>query len=244
MNFQVQFSENKIKITGVKQDYETLIGNITCMISEKDARELSDIFDMKMEFKKYSEYAKYFLDTCFSTKDKLNKINGYLICDSTLNLNRNNYQVRKIVGGKGSKGKADLIIKDIYTLSSITDLINLEMMYAVIHDIPITKCKNCGKYFAANTAGGVYCERKNLDGKTCRQIGAKKKFNAEMKKDDALLLYEKIYQATYYRVRKAKSQDEIDELNKRLDELKNWRVKYKGGEVKENDFVKYIENYR
>ena len=52
-----------------------------------------------------------------------------------------------------------------------------------------------------------------------------------------------MYQATYYRLRKAEKQDEIDALNKRLQELKNWRVKYKNGEVKEKPFIEFVEGY-
>ena len=72
-------------------------------------------------------------------------------------------------------------------------------------------------------------------------FGGKKSFVDKLKKDEALLRYEKVYQATYYRLRKAETQDEIDVLNKRLQDLKNWRVKYKNGEVKAKPFLEYVE---
>ena len=166
-----------------------------------------------------------------------------MLCDSELNLSNKNYISNKKVSGRMLQGKADLVVSDIYLIDSLIDLINLEMMYAVINDMPINKCKNCNKYFVAGNAAALFCDRLYTEDKTCKQFGGKKSFVDKLKKDEALLRYEKVYQATYYRLRKAETQAEIDVLNKRLQDLKNWRVKYKNGEIKEKPFVEFVERY-
>ena len=166
-----------------------------------------------------------------------------MLCDSELNLSNKNYISNKKVSGRTIQGKADLVVSDIYLIDSLIDLINLEMMYAVINDMPINKCKNCNKYFVAGNAAALFCDRLYTEDKTCKQFGGKKSFVDKLKKDEALLRYEKVYQATYYRLRKAETQAEIDVLNKRLQDLKNWRVKYKNGEIKEKPFVEFVERY-
>ena len=117
------------------------------------------------------------------------------------------------------------------------------MMYAVTNDMPINKCRNCNKYFVAGNAAALFCDRLYTEDRTCKQFGGKKSFVDKLKKDESLLRYEKVYQVTYYRLRKAKSKDEIDALNKRLQDLTTWRVKYKNEEVKEKSFMEFVEGY-
>ena len=243
MNLRVEFIGEKITIHTEKKTVEYQLGTITCMISAGEWNELLQFLHAEKDYKKIEQYAANFLDKCFYSREKISKINGYMLCDSELNLSTKNYISNKKVSGRMLQGKADLVVSDIYLIDSLMDLINLEMMYAVINDIPINKCKNCNKYFVAGNAAALFCDRLYTEDKTCKQFGGKKSFVDKLKKDEALLRYEKVYQATYYRLRKAKTQSEIDVLNKRLQDLKNWRVKYKNGEVKEKPFIEFVEGY-
>lgn len=243
MNLRVEFIGEKIIIHTEKKAVEHQLGTITCMISAGEWDELLQFLEIQKDYKKTEKYATNFLDKCFYSREKISKINGYMLCDSELNLSNKNYVLNKKVSGRMLQGKADLVVSDIYLIDSLIDLINLEAMYAVINDMPINKCKNCNKYFVAGNAAALFCDRIYTEDKTCKQFGGKKSFVDKLKKDEALLRYEKVYQATYYRLRKAETQSEIDVLNKRLEDLKNWRVKYKNGKVKATSFLNYVEEY-
>ena len=243
MNIKVEFRGEKVIVYTDKNTYEDMLGNISCMIAEGNWKTLTGFLDVQRNFEKLQAYAINFLDNCFYSKEKLAKVNGYMLCDSELELNQKKYISYKNVSGKMIDGKIEMVVSDTYLIQSVTELINLEMMYAVINDIPIIKCRNCNRYFVATNSGVYYCDRLFNSNRTCRQIGAKKLFNDNLKTDKAFLLYEKTYQATYYRAKTAKTKEEKATLNMRLSELKNWRLMYKRGEIKEKEFLEFVEGY-
>ena len=155
MNLRVEFTGEKIIIHTEKKAVEYQLGTITCMISAGEWDELLQFLDEEKNYKKIEKYAANFLDKCFYSREKISKINGYMLCDSELNLSNKNYISNKKVSGRMLQGKADLVVSDIYLIDSLIDLINLEMMYAVINDMPINKCKNCNKYFVAGNAANI-----------------------------------------------------------------------------------------
>ncbi|NLB81194.1 MAG: hypothetical protein GX800_06215 [Clostridiaceae bacterium] len=79
--------------------------------------------------------------------------------------------------------------------------------------------------------------------KTCKQVGAKKQFVKKMKTDDVLHLYEKTYQATYYKGRKLSSGIEKKKNDELLSCLKTYRMKYKQGELSGERFKESLEKY-
>ncbi len=89
---------------------------------------------------------------------------------SELNLSKKNYISNKKVSGRMFQRKADLVVSNIYLIDSLIDLINLEMMYAVINDMPINKYKNCNKYFVAGNAAPLFCDRLYTEDKTCKHF--------------------------------------------------------------------------
>ena len=143
MNLRVEFTGEKIKIHTEKKTVEYQLGSITCMMSAGEWNELLQFLSDEKDYKKIEKYATNFLDKCFYSREKISKINGYMLCESELNLSNKNYTSNKKVSGRMLQGKADLVVSDIYLIDSLIDLINLEMMYAVINDMPINKCKNC-----------------------------------------------------------------------------------------------------
>lgn len=243
MNLRVEFIGEKIIIHTEKKMVEYQLGTITCMISAGEWDELLQFFDAQNDYKKLEKDATDFLDKCFYSREKISKINGYMLCDSELNLSNKNYISNKKISGRMIQGKADLVVSDIYLIDSLFDLINIEMMYAVIKDMPINKCKNCNKYFVAGNAAAFYCDRIFKDGKTCKQFAGKKAFTDNLKKDEALLLYEKTYQAIYYKLRKTKSVEEAEILNSCIGNLKRYRIMYKRGDISAEEFIKTLYDY-
>lgn len=69
------------------------------------------------------------------------------------------------------------------------------------------KCDLCGKYFLLEaTAYSAYCIRlvKGRKGKTCRDLGHRKKYADKVNNDPILLTYTKAYKAHYARYLKKK----------------------------------------
>ena len=69
------------------------------------------------------------------------------------------------------------------------------------------RCDNCGQYFLL-TAGkySCYCDRPLLDdpGKTCRSIGAKKRYGSKCRNDPVWMVYNRAYKTHYARYMKGK----------------------------------------
>lgn len=240
MEIKVDITGNQIKIMNGDESVRYPLGSISCMFAEGEWHTLLSFLDIERNLKKLEAYANNFLEKCFYSTDILKKINGYMLCDAELNLSSRKYTSNKIISGRMTDGKEEMIVTDIYNISSPIDLINLEMMYAVIEDVTITKCKNCGKYFVAGKVGAQYCDRIYSDNRTCKQIGAKKFYNENLNENEALKLYEKVYQATYYKLRKAKSKEERMPIHERILELKLHRQLYKNDLITEEDFVKFL----
>ena len=85
--------------------------------------------------------------------------------------------------------------------------------------------------------GVLYSDRIFKNGKTCRQIGAKKQFADKVRANETLAKYEKIYQSFYYKKSKAKAAQEKAELTEKLTLLKENRIKFRNGEISEEEFI-------
>lgn len=78
--------------------------------------------------------------------------------------------------------------------------------------MPIKTCENDGKYFIpVHRIDEIYCDYKNLDGSTCKDVGAKKKYAKKAEQDPAISLYNKIYQVKIMRTRRNSSNKELKE---------------------------------
>jgi hypothetical protein len=69
------------------------------------------------------------------------------------------------------------------------------------------RCDNCGRYFLL-PAGlySSYCEQpaENAPGKTCREVGSRKRYDDKCKTDPIWLAYNRAYKAHYARYMKKK----------------------------------------
>ena len=117
------------------------------------------------------------------------------------------------------------------------------MMFATINNVTIDKCQNCGKYYATRKEGTMHCNRIFSDGRTCKQVAAKKIFNENLKSNELLSLYEKTYQAVYYKKRIAKTKKDIKQVKMFLKQLKTSRNDYRRNRISENDFRSILAEY-
>ena len=234
MSFEAIFRQNEEKIITEKGSYIGLIGSVACMLSEEKPGHLSEIFpELNIEILKNE--ALKILERCFSSKDKKKKVEGYLLCDEEFKSGTTKYSVSKTVENTDDDGTIQFI--DTYSLSDFSDFIRLEMMYAMTNNMPIVKCGNCSKFFLADNPTMEYCENP-----ACRQYGAKKRSKETKQADALLLLYDKVYQATYYKHKKCTDEKQKEQLNIRLKQLMEYRMKYKKSEISPDVFRNFLES--
>ena len=189
----------------------------------------------KNELKKF---ALDMLERCFSTKDNQIKVNAFLQCEEDLSL-KYSYSMSMNYPIVAPDGNIDFV--DSFELKYIESLILLEMMFCIKNNIPIVKCPNCEQFFIAHNTGVQYCDRIYKDGKTCRQLGAKKLFSDKLKSDELLLVYEKKYQALYHKLKRSTDDKEKLALTEKISKLKECRMKYKKSEISPEEFLKVLE---
>lgn len=79
-------------------------------------------------------------------------------------------------------------------------------------EVPIKTCENDGKYFIpTHRVDEIYCDYKHLEGSTCKDVGAKKKYAQKAEQDPAISLYNKIYQVKIMRTRRNPDNEELKE---------------------------------
>ena len=130
---------------------------------------------------------------------------------------------------------------ETYWLTNLLGLLLVEMMHAILHNIPILKCPVCKRFFIAENHGIQYCDNIYKDGKTCRQIGAKKQFKEKVKSDSALSLYEKKYQALYYKRKKTTEEKALTAIKEKIAFYQDARSMYKKGEISSDEFISMLE---
>ncbi len=238
MEFKVSFFNDIIEIETSVGTYTAQLGHCIYNISQGDWITVSSFFPW-LDFSKFQEDANYILEKCFSEKDNEKKVRAYLWCDEQIK-SHNGYSnciTKPMVLPDGTVG-----MLDTYTVNSFSAVLFLEAMYSIRYNIPIVKCPNCKQFFIGHHTGVLYCDRVNKNGKTCRQIGAKKLFADKVRSNDALARYEKAYQSLYYKKTKAKDEKEKAELTAKLTLLKDNRIKFRNGEISEEEFINSFDN--
>ena len=77
------------------------------------------------------------------------------------------------------------------TFGSMRELLLYDLFRAMERGHTPRACKCCGEYFVPTRSGEVYCtgEAPDGDGKTCREVGARRKFVEKLSGNDILRLY-------------------------------------------------------
>ena len=130
--------------------------------------------------------------------------------------------------------KTAVLINSIHRVSSAFAFTNSANDFPNMH---ISRCKNCLKYFASAYSGADYCDRVNPEGKTCKWTGSKKTYASNIKADENLVLYEKIYQSLQYKRRRTTDDEMLEKLNFNIILLTKCRAKYKSGEHSADKFL-------
>ena len=125
-----------------------------------------------------------------------------------------------------------------YCCDEIHTLAILEFEYMCMNGIFLRKCTYCDKYFLPTTFLSRYCDRlvDTVNNKTCKDIGAKNKYNNQIKDDKARALLRMKKNAYQMRCTRDKSKALRAEFN-------NWSYaanimleKYESGEISTEEF--------
>ena len=237
MKFQASFLENHINISTEECNRIFGLGRITFGIATGNYGALSILFPVQ-ELDTLRDKANSLLELCFSSKKGEDKLSAYYKCEEEFSLCGGciMFEKKAIVN---TDDNIDMV--ETYWLTKLSGLLLVEMMYAILHNIPILKCPVCKRFFIADNHGIQYCDNIYKDGKTCRQIGAKKQFKKKVKSDSALSLYEKKYQALYYKRKKTTDEKALTAIKEKIAFYQDARSKYKKGEISSDEFISMLE---
>lgn len=119
-----------------------------------------------------------------------------------------------------------------YIINSVTEYINI-LFYVFVSNNPIISvCQNCDKLFVPKTKKTTfYCDRVVDNNSTCKQIGARNKFNDRIEADPVLKTYQlEKHRIEMYCIRsKQDKYDFFDDYYDWLNMFETKIIKYKNG---------------
>lgn len=125
-------------------------------------------------------------------------------------------------------------------------------MEMIKRGIGIKRCSLCDKYFVlADKRKRDYCDRIYKDNRTCKQVGAKLKFNKSVEDDIYLQEFQRIYNRMYSRFYREDAIDSTRHTNKLSEEeFKYWvsiasiaRQDYRIGKITGDEMIKLISGW-
>ena len=243
MSFRIIFEKHRITLVGGNNEINVVLGNFTCKIASGEWKDFIRLGIIDKPDDTLIELANTFLHRCFKSRFQFAKLNAYAELIQNYDMALKEYPVcRKVISSKKTGNKPE--IEDYYTIDSLSDLIFIEMLYAAEQNMHISRCKNCDKYYSSANAGADYCDRICKDNKTCKWVGAKKSYTRNLMADDALVLYEKVYQSLQYKKRRATTAEDTKQLSFALSVLRGARYKYKNKEISAIQFGEFLNKYK
>jgi hypothetical protein len=193
--------------------------------------------------------------------------------DSTRYILRSMYGIAPMANGKFDAGKViqfddpgkvdtQKVLQDIhqdsehavsmwqyFAIQSLEEMLYLELMEMIKRGIRVKRCALCDRYFVLiDKRKRDYCDRLYKGKRTCKQIGAKQKFNKLVADDTYLQEFQQIYNRMYSRYYRMDAWENDRQTNKLTEEqFKAWtdmaskaRKEYKAGEISGQDMVTRI----
>lgn len=139
-----------------------------------------------------------------------------------------------------------------FAIQNLEEMLYLELMEMVKRGIRIKRCGLCERYFVlADKRKRDYCERLYKGKRTCRQIGAKQKFNESVEQDSFLQEFQRIYNRIYSRYYRMDAWDSNRQTNKLTEaEFKVWtdmaskaRQEYRQGSISGEELLERISEH-
>jgi hypothetical protein len=224
----------------------------------------------------YSEALEFCLNTQVLTEHTLAE-RYVMFCnlhtDFSRHMLRSMYGIAPIANGKfdtdkliqfDSSGEVDTkkVLQDIhrdsdyavsmwqyFPIQSLEEMLCLEFAEMVKRGIRVKRCILCDRYFVlTDKRRRDYCDRIYAGKRTCKQIGAKKKFNQSVEDDACLQEFQRIYNRMYSRYYRMDAWDSGRQTNKLTEEqFKAWvseaskaRQAYKAGDISGEEMIGLI----
>lgn len=156
---------------------------------------------------------------------------------------------RKVLDGIHRDSETPVNLAQYFMVQDLEQMLYLEFMEMVKRGILIKRCSLCDRYFVlSDKRKREYCDRELENGKTCKQIGAKLKFNQSVGEDTYLQEFQRIYNRMYSRFYRMDALDSQRQSNKITEkEFKDWveiaskaRQQYKQKEISGQEMIALI----
>lgn len=155
--------------------------------------------------------------------------------------NSNNDKCEIIKNLKNKKISTSTI--SMYIPETISSLLHYELSEILKDNIILRTCNYCSKYFIADNRHITYCNNiaPGYTNKTCKQIGRYKKFKDNRKDDDAIKLFDKVYNNKAYKASRYKDINDYIVDYKHYQEIGKKKLeKYKNNELSKESFIDWI----
>ena len=130
-----------------------------------------------------------------------------------------NYSLEKLTK-ELDKNNSFIEMDNVYTSTKLSNIafVVLEQL-TKNYNLPIKTCQYCGRYFIPSIRQDeIYCDLPNVDGKSCREKGAKQTYKEKLEKDPVLQEYRKAYQKKFMEVSRSNGDKQKKE------NFDNWKV--------------------
>lgn len=156
---------------------------------------------------------------------------------------------RKVLQNIHRDSEQSVSMWQYFAIQSLEETFYLEFMEMIKRGIRIKRCGLCDRYFVlADKRKRDYCDRIYKGKRTCKQIGAKQKFNQSVERDSFLQEFQRIYNRMYSRYYRMNAWDSDRQTNKMTEEqFKAWtdmaskaRLEYKAGRNRGDELLRRI----
>jgi len=135
-----------------------------------------------------------------------------------------------------------------YVCNDFLDICISSLHFILSNGYSIRQCENCGKYYIPyNRSDTLYCDRASpqVENKTCKEYGAFKTYQDNLKINEAMGLYRKIYMQKQML---AKRNPDIDTYKNEFEEFKKeskqWKEDIKKGAKNELDYLEWLKSIK
>ena len=137
---------------------------------------------------------------------------------------------------------------EVYDCESLDEFAFIETKKILSSKLTVKLCKNCNLPFIPyNRSDEIYCERKSPQDnkKTCKQYGAMKSYQNNLKTNEAMGLYRKIYMSKQMLSRRNPDIKEYaDSFEKYKEQSKQWKSEVKAGTKTEAEYIEWLKSVK
>lgn len=143
-------------------------------------------------------------------------------------------------------GKGGISLLPLTWILSFDDLLFYDFLELMSRGLKVKRCRLCGKYFVLKSKHNAeYCDRKTENGRTCKQVGPKMIFNAQLEKAENAPLkeYERIRRMKQQQLERDRNKETVETMGQAQAAFDAWSVpamaareRFVAGEISEREF--------